>query len=29
MDIPIIRRIGKGYAEGARWAVPGISVIDT
>ena len=28
MDIPIIRRIGKGYAEGARWAVPGITVID-
>jgi basic membrane protein A len=28
MDIPIIRRIGRGYAEGARWAVPGIAVID-
>jgi basic membrane protein A len=28
MDIPIIRRIGRGYAEGARWAVPGISIID-
>ncbi len=28
MDIPIIRRIGKGYAEGARWAVPGIAIID-
>ncbi len=28
MDIPIIRRIGEGYAEGARWAVPGIKIID-
>jgi len=28
MDIPIIRRIGQGYAEGARWAVPGIVIID-
>src|SRR5208282_1260439 len=28
MDIPIIRRIGKGYAEGAHWAVPGIEIID-
>src|SRR5271167_72505 len=28
MDIPIIRRIGRGYAEGARWAVPGIVIID-
>src|SRR5271157_2173483 len=28
MDIPIIRRIGKGYAEGAHWAVPGIAIID-
>jgi len=28
MDIPIIRRIGKGYAQGARWAVPGIAIID-
>jgi len=28
MDIPIIRRIGKGCTEGARWAVPGITVID-
>ena len=28
MDIPIIRRIGRGYAEGARWAVPGIAIID-
>jgi len=28
MDIPIIRRIGKGYAEGARWAVPGIAIVD-
>src|SRR6516162_10193446 len=28
MDIPIIRRVGKGYAEGARWAVPGIAIID-
>jgi basic membrane protein A len=28
MDIPIIRRIGKGYAEGARWAVPDIAIID-
>jgi basic membrane protein A len=28
MDIPIIRRIGEGYAEGARWAVPDIKVID-
>ena len=28
MDIPIIRRIGEGYAEGARWAVPGIRIID-
>jgi basic membrane protein A and related proteins len=28
MDIPIIRRVGKGYAEGARWAVPGISIVD-
>jgi basic membrane protein A and related proteins len=27
MDIPIIRRIGEGYAEGARWAVPGIKII--
>ena len=27
MDIPIIRRIGEGYAEGARWAVPGIKLI--
>src|SRR6516165_11199828 len=28
MDIPIIRRVGKGYAEGARWAVPGIAIVD-
>ncbi len=28
MDIPIIRRIGEGYAEGARWAVPGIKIIE-
>jgi basic membrane protein A and related proteins len=28
MDIPIIRRIGEGYAEGARWAAPGIKIID-
>ena len=28
MDIPIIRRIGQGYAEGARWAVPGIAIVD-
>jgi basic membrane protein A and related proteins len=28
MDIPIIRRIGEGYAEGARWAVPAIKIID-
>jgi basic membrane protein A len=28
MDIPIIRRIGEGYAEGARWAVPGIKIVD-
>ena len=28
MDIPIIRRTGEGYAEGARWAVPGIKIID-
>jgi basic membrane protein A and related proteins len=28
MDIPIIRRIGKGYAEGARWGVPGIAIVD-
>jgi len=28
MDIPIIRRIGRGYAEGARWAVPAIAIID-
>ncbi|HEX4185514.1 MAG TPA: BMP family ABC transporter substrate-binding protein [Stellaceae bacterium] len=28
MDIPIVRRVGKGYAEGARWAVPGIAIID-
>ena len=28
MDIPIIHRVGKGYAEGARWAVPGIAIID-
>lgn len=28
MDIPIIRRIGQGYAEGARWAVPSIKVIE-
>jgi basic membrane protein A len=28
MDIPIIRRIGRGYAEGARWPVPGIAIID-
>jgi basic membrane protein A and related proteins len=28
MDIPIIRRIGRGYAEGARWAVPGAAIID-
>jgi basic membrane protein A and related proteins len=28
MDIPIIRRIGRGYAEGARWAVPGIAIVD-
>ena len=27
MDIPIIRRILEGYAEGARWAVPGIKLI--
>jgi basic membrane protein A and related proteins len=28
MDIPIIRRIGEGYAEGALWAVPGIKIIN-
>jgi basic membrane protein A and related proteins len=28
MDIPIIRRIGEGYAEGARWAMPRIKIID-
>ena len=28
MDIPIVRRVGKGYAEGARWAVPGIAIIE-
>jgi basic membrane protein A len=28
MDIPIIRRIGRGYMEGARWAVPAIAIID-
>jgi basic membrane protein A and related proteins len=28
MDIPIIRRVGKGYAEGARWAVSGIAIVD-
>lgn len=28
MEIPIIRRIGQGYAKGARWAVPTIKVID-
>jgi basic membrane protein A and related proteins len=28
MDIPIIRRTGEGYAEGARWAVPGVKVVD-
>lgn len=27
MDMPIIRRIGAGYAAGARWAVPGIKLI--
>jgi basic membrane protein A len=27
MDMPIIRRIGAGYAAGARWAVPGIRLI--
>jgi basic membrane protein A and related proteins len=28
MDIPIIRRIGRGYAEGARCAVSGIAITD-
>jgi basic membrane protein A and related proteins len=28
MDIPIIRRISEGYAQGGRWAVPGIKIID-
>jgi basic membrane protein A and related proteins len=28
MDIPIIRRISRGYAEAARWAVPGIAIVD-
>ncbi|HEV2303743.1 MAG TPA: BMP family ABC transporter substrate-binding protein [Stellaceae bacterium] len=27
MDMPIIRRIGAGYAAGARWAVPGIKLL--
>ncbi len=28
MDIPIIRRTGEGYAEGARWSVPEINIVD-
>jgi basic membrane protein A and related proteins len=28
MDMPIIRRIGAGYEAGARWAVPGIKLIE-
>jgi basic membrane protein A len=27
MDIPIVRRVGQGYEDGARWAVPGIDVV--
>ena len=27
MDMPIIRRIGAGYAAGARWAVPGVKLL--
>ena len=27
MDMPIIRRIERGYAVGARWAVPGIRLL--
>jgi basic membrane protein A len=28
MDIPIVRRTGEGYAEGARWAVPSIKIVE-
>jgi basic membrane protein A len=27
MDIPIVRRVGQGYEDGARWAAPGIDII--